>query len=265
MKKVDGILLVYNVFLNKLKDGNTVISSKSFSEIYSFSERFVTDYPVYRKSVTFDMFSHFILTVQNVVSYLKKRKIDRMDIKNLKNYELLAAVKEEAEKNRIELSELNYDYVSPVPDRLIDSSNIQTDDVMYILENCFIQKKHIREEKNLEAYIFSWLAHIYGLDRTKRQYSIGGFFGFKTDIDLNNGKIGLELKVFDKMSSRDIQRMFGQLIYYRNRVYNDNLILLICGSIQKTPVLSEIESFLKELNIRFVYRTAEKDVNLSRV
>ena len=58
--------------------------------------------------------------------------------------------------------------------------------------------------------------------------------------------------------------MFGQLIYYRNRVYNDNLILLICGSTQKDPVLSEIESFLTELNIRFVYRVAEKDVNLSR-
>ena len=82
MNKFDAIFLVYNVFVNRVRAKKTIIHSKDLSEIYSFSERFLTEYPVYKKSISYDMFSHFLHASQNVIKYLKKRQIDQSSVLN---------------------------------------------------------------------------------------------------------------------------------------------------------------------------------------
>ncbi len=88
------------------------------------------------------------------------------------------------------------------------------------------------------------------------QYSVGGFNGWRIDIDIGNGKVGVEVKLAASLqtSSAEMQRLVGQAVYYRKKRYDDNLIVGIVGEPDdlKDPVITELRSFLEELGITCV-------------
>ena len=76
------------------------------------------------------------------------------------------------------------------------------------------------------------------------------------DIDLYNGNLGIELKLAKELlkSATNIERLFGQAIYYNHRCYNGNLIILVVGRKKDcTPQMREIKSLIEELGVKFVF------------
>lgn len=128
--------------------------------------------------------------------------------------------------------------------------------VYEILDNMIISSDSTYEEKELETDLVSYLERFYGKENVQRQYNIGGFLGLKTDIDLYNGLIGIELKLYNKLDSSGLQRLIGQVIYYTKRAYKDQFIVFISGDTNADAKLKEIQNFLKELNVLFLYKKA---------
>jgi hypothetical protein len=56
----------------------------------------------------------------------------------------------------------------------------------------------------------------------------------------------LELKLADSLGAVDMQRVIGQLVYYKKRFYNDNLMLLIVSKSTITSTLLELKQFIEE-------------------
>ncbi len=82
--------------------------------------------------------------------------------------------------------------------------------------------------------------------------------GLKVDIDLGDGQVGIELKLAKELkdNASNIERLFGQVIYYSKRRYKDKLIVLIVGTEnENNQVIKEIEKFVTELNVYFHYLT----------
>jgi len=134
--------------------------------------------------------------------------------------------------------------------------SIDKNDVIEILNNLIINKRRLSSESDLEKFIHEQLCLIYGKDTVHRQYSIGGFLALKADIDIGNGSIGIELKVVDNLTASDMQRIIGQVIYYKRRVYDSNLLLVLVSKATITPAIAELKSFIEELGISVVYLIA---------
>ena len=133
---------------------------------------------------------------------------------------------------------------------------IVTDDVIEVLEDINISPNQIKTEKTVENIILKKLREEF--EGVHQQYNIGGYLGFKSDIDIGDGRIGIELKLAKSLnnSSSNVQRLFGQVIYYQNRIYTeDNLIVVIIGSpkYKEEPFMSEIIGFLEDLNVEVCY------------
>ena len=56
----------------------------------------------------------------------------------------------------------------------------------------------------------------------------------------------MELKLADSLGAVDMQRVIGQLVYYKKRFYNDNLMLLIVSKSTITSTLLELKQFIEE-------------------
>jgi hypothetical protein len=126
------------------------------------------------------------------------------------------------------------------------------------LSKVLIPHKRIASERDLEVFLSGELASFLGSENVHRQYVVGGFLALKTDLDLFNGRIGIELKVASSLDAAEMQRLIGQAVYYDRRVYKGSLIVLVAGSGKITAPIAELGAFIQELGARFVYRQAIK-------
>jgi hypothetical protein len=133
----------------------------------------------------------------------------------------------------------------------ISSQTVQT-----ALENLVDPKRRLTAETDLEKFVAEQLAHIFGKERVHRQYSVGGFLALKTDIDIGNGQVGIELKIADKLNATDMQRLIGQVVYYKRRFYNNNLLLFIVSKSTINPTVKELNDFVEELGTTVIFTTA---------
>lgn len=134
--------------------------------------------------------------------------------------------------------------------------SISTDNVKRVLENLIVPRRRISKEKDFEKFVHERLSKVFGKERVHRQYSVGGFLALKSDIDVGNGQVGIELKVADNLSATDMQRLIGQVVYYKRRFYNNNLILFIVSKSTINPTIKELKDFVEELDINVTFVTA---------
>ncbi len=134
--------------------------------------------------------------------------------------------------------------------------SISSQFVQTALEKLVVPKRRLTTEADLEKFVTEQLAHIFGKEHVHRQYSVGGFLALKTDIDVGNGQVGVELKIADKLSATDMQRLIGQVVYYKRRFYNNNLLLFIVSKSTITPTIKELKDFVEELGTTVVFTTA---------
>jgi hypothetical protein len=131
--------------------------------------------------------------------------------------------------------------------------SISFDNVITVLENLVVLKRRLTSEADLERFIATQLAYVFGKEKVSTQYSVGGFLALKTDIDIGNGQVGIELKVADNLGATDMQRLIGQVIYYRKRFYNNNLLVFIAGRNSISSHFTELKDFIEELGIKVIY------------
>lgn len=132
------------------------------------------------------------------------------------------------------------------------SSEILIEEVLLILSEIEVRKTQYTTEKNVENIVSKVLNAHFGY--LKQQYHIGGYLGLKVDIDLGDGKVGIEVKLAKDLTTTAIQRLFGQVLYYSRRVYKSNLIVLIVGTEkQETQIIKEVQSIIAEQGIHYLY------------
>lgn len=131
--------------------------------------------------------------------------------------------------------------------------SISFENVITVLENLIVLKRRLTSEADLERFIAIQLAYVFGKEKVSTQYSVGGFLALKTDIDIGNGQVGIELKVADNLGATDMQRLIGQVIYYRKRFYNNNLLVFIAGRNSISSHFTELKDFIEELGIKVIY------------
>lgn len=132
----------------------------------------------------------------------------------------------------------------------------------FIEEGLVIKKNQFygKSEREIETIITKQLREQYGDVNIHRQYSVGGFLSLKCDIDLFDSKCcGIELKLAKKLSnSGSKERLIGQAIYYSKRCYQNKLIVLVVGTKKEYDTsLKEVQQFLKELGVHFMYKEIE--------
>ena len=115
-----------------------------------------------------------------------------------------------------------------------------------------VKKSHLIDQPDLKK-----IRHKHFPNKIHREYSVGGFLGLKIDIDINDGKVGVEIKILKNLNSSSYERLLGQAIYYKKRKYDENLIILIVGTnseykenVQKIKELSDI---IEDLDVKFLY------------
>ena len=137
-------------------------------------------------------------------------------------------------------------------------------DVFSFINNFLLVKKsqyYGKTEQEVETIITKQLREQYGELNVHRQYSVGGFLGLKCDIDLFDSKCcGIELKLAKQLSvsSSAKERLIGQAVYYSKRCYQNKLIILIIGTKKEyNTSLKEVQNFLEELGVYFIYKEVE--------
>jgi len=133
---------------------------------------------------------------------------------------------------------------------------ITPDNVKAALENLVIIKRRLTTESDFEKFVTDQLAMIFGKERVHRQYSVGGFLALKTDIDIGNGQVGIELKISDHLTASDMQRMIGQVVYYKKRFYNSNLLVYVASKSTINPTTKELKDFIEELETTVIFTSA---------
>ena len=133
---------------------------------------------------------------------------------------------------------------------------LNPENVKTVLENLIIIKRRLTSEKDFEKFVSDELIKIFGRDQVHRQFSVGGFLALKTDIDIGNGQVGIELKIADNLSATDMQRVIGQVVYYKKRFYSDNLIVFIASKSKINPTIKEMKDFIEELGVTVIFTTA---------
>ncbi|EAY27177.1 hypothetical protein [Microscilla marina] len=101
-------------------------------------------------------------------------------------------------------------------------------------------------EKQIEQWLAKKMRHYF--DDVETQISMGG--REKIDLDVGNGKVGIELKLARKLKSRnEVNRLIGQTTMYKNRKYNqNNLIILLVENTQtyEQPHVQELKQIIEK-------------------
>ncbi len=91
-------------------------------------------------------------------------------------------------------------------------------------------------------------------DKVHRQYNIQGFLGLKCDLDIGDGQVGIELKLANQLSTTNIERLLGQVLYYSKRTYKENLIVLVVGLEKEyDQKVRELKNIIEEQKVKFYY------------
>lgn len=122
------------------------------------------------------------------------------------------------------------------------------------LRRIILPRRSINTEKDAEEIISQYLLNYYR--DVIKQYSVGGIRGLKIDIDINDGKFGIEIKLVESLfkNPSEIFRMIGQAVYYSKKLYGSNLVLAVVGTKDDLdePVVREASNFLEGIEIRIV-------------
>lgn len=144
------------------------------------------------------------------------------------------------EANRGQSAEATVKYMQPTKDEVITH-----------LRRLSIPSRKLRAEADAEWVIGEHLGNAF--EDVVPQYNIGGYLGLKIDIDIGNGKVGVEVKLADSLlkSASEIHRLIGQSIYYQRKRYMGNLVVAIAGHQEDLdhPMLKEAFSFLESFAI----------------
>ncbi len=131
--------------------------------------------------------------------------------------------------------------------------DINSEEVLETLQNIVVKKTQYTTEKNVENIISTQLEVPYK-DKIHQQYGIGGFLALRIDIDINDGQVGIELKLAKELNSSNIERLLGQVLYYSKRKYKENLIVLIVGNEKEyDQTIRELKSIIIEQGVKFFY------------
>ncbi len=114
--------------------------------------------------------------------------------------------------------------------------------------------RQIKTEKDAEEAISDHLLNHYRDVMT--QYNLGGMLGLRIDVDINDGKFGIEVKLVDSLfkNSSEIFRMIGQAVYYTKKRYGSNFILAVVGTKDDLdePIVREAFNFIETIGVRIV-------------
>ena len=139
-------------------------------------------------------------------------------------------------------------------------TTVTIDDVTDLLDDLTITPHQIKTEKTVENIILKALREEF--EGVHQQYNIGGYLGLKSDIDIGDGDVGIELKLATALnnSAANVQRLFGQAIYYKHRRYDDNVLVVIIGApkYQDEPFMNEIIKFLEDIDVSVYYLETKK-------
>lgn len=133
------------------------------------------------------------------------------------------------------------------------SVELNKENVIRVFDNLIVLKRRLNAEVDLERFVCEQFAYVFGKEKVARQYSVGGFLALKTDVDLGNGQVGIEIKLADSLSATDMQRLIGQAIYYKKRFYNNNLLVFLASRSSISSHIKELKDFIEELGVTVVY------------
>ena len=153
--------------------------------------------------------------------------------------------------------------------RSVPTSQVTTNDIALILRNKIILPTTIlrsttyvgeAKEKRVQKNLFGQLNEIYGQSNVNTEFSVGGHWGMKSDIDLFHGKIGIELKVAEQLkSASNVERLVGQVVYYMKKQYGNNFIVLVVGKPKEYDAsMQELEEIINNLGAKFIYKEVTK-------
>ena len=113
------------------------------------------------------------------------------------------------------------------------------------------------KEKRVQKSLFKQL--VGNLEKTDIaiEYVIGGHWKMAIDVDLFNGTYGIELKVAEQLikSATNVERLLGQVVYYNNRRYHGNMIVMVVGKTSEyNSAIKELGEFIQELGVHFIYK-----------
>ena len=132
----------------------------------------------------------------------------------------------------------------------------------FIQDELAINLYYTDTEAKVEGRILKQLEKAFGKENVDNQHYVGGNNGLKCDIDLYNGKCGIEIKLADQLDiANNLQRALGQVIYYSHCTYKENdLILLVIGSnTELSPKLKELKEIIDGIDgVHFIYKQAPR-------
>lgn len=131
------------------------------------------------------------------------------------------------------------------------------DAVLQCLRELRVPSRALKSEGDVEEVVAPHLAPRF--QAVCQQYSIGGILGLKIDLDIDDGKVGVELKLSDSIlgNANEFHRLIGQAIYYDHRRYRGNLIVWVVGrrGDADDPLLRDVFSILEAYRISCVCLT----------
>jgi hypothetical protein len=114
-----------------------------------------------------------------------------------------------------------------------------------------ISRRNVRDERDAHIAIGEHLAEVF--ETVFDEYPLGGYFASRIDIDIDNGKFGIEVKLAEKLldSTSEIHRVIGQTVCYQRKRYGANLLVALVGEQRDLdePTLKEAFSFLRDIGI----------------
>lgn len=127
--------------------------------------------------------------------------------------------------------------------------------VVEYLRGLELPRWRVRDEADAEVAIAGALRREFS--NVSTQYSVGGFLGYRIDIDIGDGNVGIEVKLSEALisSSSEAYRAIGQAVLYGRRRYQNNVILAVVGpeAVRSQPAMSEIEALLSNLGVMCVH------------
>lgn len=138
------------------------------------------------------------------------------------------------------------------------------EEVVDYLDAIPLTRQKCRDEKQAETHIQKMLKSALDEDFTEikvhTQYSVGGNRGLKIDIDIAED-VGIEIKMAKQLiaNATNLQRLVGQVVYYKRKMYGKDLIVLVVGSEENesNPDIIDLSEIIVDLNVWYHYKVVK--------